>query len=178
MTTRRQPVTTLLWSAILGLTAAVGSYGLACVFPFAAIAALAAVTLPWRQALGLTAAVWGVNQLVGFAMLDYAQGDHAVTWGLVIGGAAIFALGAAKGVSGRETRLVSWRSVAALVASIVAYQAVMFLGAVALNGFASSTAEIVAMVARNDAMWFVGLATLRLLLGMSLPRWFGTLRTA
>ena len=25
--------TTLLWSTVLGLTAAVGSYGLACVFP-------------------------------------------------------------------------------------------------------------------------------------------------
>ena len=43
MTMTERP--TLLWSAILGLTAIVGSYGFACVFPFAAIAALAAVTL-------------------------------------------------------------------------------------------------------------------------------------
>ena len=178
MTTALNARTTLTWSAILGLTAAIGSYGLACVFPFAALAALAAVTLPTRQAVGLMAAVWAVNQAVGFTMLGYAQGDHAVVWGLVIGGAAFAALGAAKLAFGSETRLVSVRTVAALVASIVAYQAVMFLGAVALDGFASSTPDIVAMVARNDVIWFAGLAALRLLLGLSLPRWFGTLRTA
>ena len=57
---------TLMWSAVLGLTAALGSYGLACVFPFAALAALAAVTLPTRQAMGLLGAMWLVNQLIGF----------------------------------------------------------------------------------------------------------------
>lgn len=164
----------LAWSAILGLTAALGSYGFACVFPFAALAALAAITLPIRQALALTVAVWGVNQLVGFTMLGYAQGDHSIAWGLIIGAAAFLALGAARIAFGTETRLLSLRSVAALAAAIVAYQAVMFIGAVALDGFASSTPEIVATVARNDILWFAGLAALRLSLGFGLPRWFGS----
>ncbi len=170
--------TTLLWSAVLGVTAAVGSYGLACVFPFAAIAALAAVTLPTRQAAGLLAAVWVVNQIVGFTLLSYPHDGQALAWGAFIGAGAAFGFLAAKRAFGGETRLSSWRTLAALAASIVAYQVVMFVGAFAMNGFESSTPAIVADVARNDAMWFAGLAVLRLALGVSLPRWFGTPQTA
>ena len=169
--------TTLLWSAVLGLTAAVGSYGLACVFPFAALAALAAVTLPTRQALGLIGAVWVVNQIVGFTMLGYTQDAQAYAWGIIIGAAAFGAFGVAKFAFGDETKLVSARSVAAIVASIVAYQAVMFVGAAGLDGFASSTPEIVATVARNDLFWFAGLGAIRIALGAALPRWFGSALT-
>jgi hypothetical protein len=179
MTTSRN--TTLLWSAILGLTAVVGSYGLACVFPFAALAALAAATLPTRQAIALTGAVWVANQVVGFTLLSYGLGDHAISWGIVIGVAAFAALGAAKLALGSETRLISLRSLGALVASIITYQAIMFVGAYAFDGFASSTPEIVATVARNDVLWFAGLGALRMALGTALPGWFGsaqTLRTA
>lgn len=176
MTAAPTTTTPLLWSAILGLTAALGSYGLACVFPFAALAALAAITLPTRQALALIGAVWAVNQVVGFVLLGYATGDHAVTWGIVIGAAALLALGTAKAVT--DNRLVSMHSVAALVVAIAAYQVVMFAGAWALDGFASSTPEIVATVASNDVYWFAGLAALRLALGASLPRWFAVPQSA
>jgi hypothetical protein len=170
--------TTLLWSAVLGLTAALGSYGLACVFPFAAIGALAAVTLPTRQAAGLLAAVWVMNQIVGFTLLSYPHDGQALAWGAFIGVGAAFGLWAAKRAFGTETRLVSWRTLAALAASIVAYQVVMAAGAYVLDGFESSTPAIVADVVRNDVMWFAGLAALRLALGASLPRWFGTPQTA
>ncbi len=173
--------TTLLWSAILGLTAALGSYGLACVFPFAALAALAAITLPTRQAVALMGAVWAVNQVIGFTLLPYPHDSQAVVWGVIIGTGAFAGLGAAKLALGTTSKLVSIRSVAALVASIVAYQVIMFFGAYALNGFESSTPEIVATVARNDVLWFAGLAAMRIALGTALPRWFGsalTLHTA
>lgn len=170
--------TALLWSAVLGLTAAVGSYGLACVFPFAAIAALAAVTLPTRQAAGLMGAVWVVNQIVGFTLLSYPHDAQALAWGGFIGIGAFAALAAAKFAFGGETRLISGRTVAALAASIVAYQIVMAAGAYVLDGFESSTPAIVADVVRNDLMWFAGLVALRLALGVSLPRWFGTPQTA
>ncbi len=173
--------TTLIWSAILGLTAVVGSYGLACVFPFAALAALAAVTLPSRQAAVLLGAMWLVNQVIGFTLLSYPHDSQAVVWGAIIGVAAFAGLGAAKLAFGSETRLVSLRTVSALAASIVAYQAIMFVGAYVMNGFESSTAAIVADVARNDVFWFAGLAAMRMALGTALPRWFGsaqTLRTA
>ncbi len=173
--------TTLLWSAVLGLTAALGSYGLACVFPFAALATLAAVTLPTRQAALLLGAMWLVNQVIGFTLLSYPHDGQAVAWGAIIGIAAFAGLGAAKAAFGIETRLISLRTLGALAASIIAYQAIMFVGAYAMNGFESSTAAIVAEVARNDVFWFAGLAAMRLALGTALPRWFGsaqTLRTA
>jgi hypothetical protein len=173
--------TTLLWSAVLGLTAAVGSYGLACVFPFAALAALAAVTLPTRQAAMLLGAMWLVNQGIGFTLLSYPHDGQAVAWGAIIGIAALAGLGAATIAFGKETNLVSFRTVGALAASIIAYQAIMFVGAYVMNGFESSTPAIVGDVVRNDALWFAGLTALRLALGTALPRWFGstlTLRTA
>jgi hypothetical protein len=173
----KQATTTLLWSAILGLTAAVGSYGLGCVFPFAALAALAAITLPTRQALGLVGAVWAVNQIVGFTLLSYPHDAQAYAWGIIIGAAAVVAFGAAKVAVGRDAKLVSARSVAAIAASIVAYQVVMFIGAAGLDGFASSTPDIVATVARNDLFWFAGLGAVRLALGTALPRWFGAALT-
>lgn len=171
----------LLWSAVLGAVAAVGSYGLACVFPFAALAALAAVTLPSRQAAVLIGTMWLVNQIIGFTLLNYPHDAQAYAWGIIIGVGAFAALGAAKVAFAKETRLVSARTVAALIASIIAYQAVMFVGAMGLGGFESSTPAIVATVAQNDALWFAGLAALRHLLETALPRWFGStpaLRTA
>lgn len=172
---------TLLWAAALGFTAALGSYGLACVFPFAALAALAAVTLPTRHAAILLGATWLVNQVVGFTLLAYPHDGQAVAWGGIIGIAAFAGLGAAKFAFSRETRLVSVHTILALAASVIAYQLVMFVGAFAMDGFESSTPMIVADIARNDVLWFAGLAALRLALGTALPRWFGSaqaLRTA
>jgi hypothetical protein len=179
--TKPAVTTTILWSTLLGITAILGSYGLACVFPFAALAALAVITLPTRQAVALLSAVWAANQIVGFTLLSYPHDGQALAWGVIIALAAFAGLAAAKSVFGAETRFLSVRSVAALAASIVAYQAVMFVGAYAMDGFESSTAEIVVAVARNDVMWFAGLGALRIALGTALPRWFGstsTLRTA
>lgn len=164
----------LIWSSVLGVTAAVGSYGLACVFPFAAIAALAAVTLPTRQALGLMGAVWAVNQIVGFTLLSYPADAQGFAWSAIIGGAAFLALGAAKLAYGAETRLLSLRTVAALVASIMAYQALMLVAGLGMNAMDSSTPAIVVDIVRNDALWFAGLGALRLALGAALPRWFGS----
>ncbi len=161
-----------LWAATLGLTAALGSYGLACVFPFAALAALAAVTLPTRHAAIMIGATWFVNQLVGFTLLAYPHDGQAAAWGAIIGIAAFAGLGAAKAAFGPEARLISLRSIMALAASIIAYQLVMFVGAFAMDGFESSTLAIVADVTRNDVLWFVGLAALRLALGTTLSRWF------
>ncbi len=162
MMNRQSVQPALLWSAILGLVAVLGSYGLACVFPFAALAAIAAVTLPRTQAALLIGGVFTVNQIVGFALLHYGDSASAPVWGVVIAIAAFAALAAAMLAYGRETRLLAPRTGYALAASILAYQAVMFVGAWALDGFASSTLEIVLSVARNDVLWFAGLAAIRL----------------
>jgi hypothetical protein len=147
-----------IWTAILAMTAVVGSYSLACVLPFAAIAAVAAITLPRRQAIAAVGATWAANQIIGFTMMDYANGANAYAWSGFIAFGAVAGLGAA--LLARGSTIVSWRTPLALVASVAAFQAVMFAGAVMLDGFASSTPEIVATIVRNDAIWFAGLLAL------------------
>jgi hypothetical protein len=166
---------TLLWSAILGLVAVLGSYALACVFPFAAIAAVAALTLPRREAAAVIAATFVANQIIGFALLSYTHEATTYAWGGVIALGAVAALVAA---TGAVSRTAAWRIPAALASAIVAYQAVMFAGAWALDGFASSTPAIVAQVALNDALWFAGLLAAHVLLSRTWATRFGTNATA
>jgi hypothetical protein len=172
MTNTQSAAPGLAWATVLGLTAIVGSYGFACVFPFATIAALAAVTLDARRAIMLVGAVWAANQIVGFTLMSYPHDAQAYGWGAFILLAALVALAAARLVVGRNANLLSARTVAGLAAAIAAYQAVMFLGAVALGGFESSTPAIVAQVALNDCAWFAGLAAIRLLLTHAVPKLF------
>jgi hypothetical protein len=172
MTNAQSTAPGLVWATLLGLTAIVGSYGFACVFPFAAIAALAAVTLPLPRAAMLVVAVWAANQIVGFTLMNYPNDAQAYAWGGIILVGALGALTAARLAVGHSPQLLSIRGVAGLVAAIVAYQAVMFVGAVALDGFESSTPVIVAQVALNDCLWFAGLAAIRLLLTRTVPKYF------
>jgi hypothetical protein len=152
----------LIWTTILGLVAVLGSFALACVFPFAAVAALAAVTLDARRGALLVGATFVANQIVGFTLMNYPIDAQAFAWSGFIAGGAFAAFGAARFVQ-RHAPLASLRTIASLGSAIAAYQAVMFLGAVALDGFASSTVEIVATIVRNDALWFAGLAILHLI---------------
>ena len=118
----------------------------------------------------LVAAVWAANQIVGFTLMNYPLDAQAFAWSGFILVAAMAALGAAVAVGARE--LLSVRTIGALAAAIAAYQAVMFVGAYALDGFESSTATIVAQVALNDCIWFAGLAAVRLVLTRTAPRLF------
>lgn len=157
---------TLVWPALLAAVTLVGSYGLACIFPFAAVAALAALTLDWRKGALLVGAVWLGNQVVGFALLNYPHEAQAYVWGVAILAAALAAFGVAKLGADKTADLLSWRTPAALLAALLAavatYQGLMFVWAVLLDGLASSTAEIAAQVALNDALWFAGLALFKL----------------
>lgn len=168
MTMSERPA--LLWSAILGLTAIIGSYGFACVFPFAAMATLAAVTLDTRRAALLVGVVWLANQIVGFTLMNYPHDAQAYVWGGAILVSALAALAAARAVA--VPALLSLRSIGALAVAIIAYQALMFIAAVALDGLESSTPTIVAQVALSDVAWFTGLAALRLLITRTAPRLF------
>ena len=160
----------ILWSAILGLAAIVGSYGLACVFPFAAMAALGAVTLDARRGALFVGAVWLANQIVGFTLMSYPHDAQAYVWGAAILASALLAFAAARAVAGPSRHLVAWRTLGALAAAIAAYQAAMFVWAVVLDGLASSTPAIVAAVAAQDILWFAGLMAARMLLERTVLR--------
>ena len=166
----------LLWSAILGASAIFGSYAMACVFPFAAMATIAAITLGRWPSVGLVASVWVVNQVVGFGFRNYPHTLDSAGWGLAIGVGAFGALAAARAVMGRAPKLLSARTPLALVAAFVAYEGLLFVYALWAGGTETFAADIVGSIAANDLAWFAGLATLYLVLAGAAPSFFRSMR--
>ncbi len=150
-----------IWPASLAAATVFGSLALACVFPFAAFAALAALTLDRRTAVALIAAAWGVNQAVGFFLLSFPWDAQAVGHGIAILGTTLIASEIARFAAGNAGTNPIVRPIAALVAAFVAYQ-LLLRGYASFGGGAENfSAEIIALVARNDALWFAGLLVLR-----------------
>lgn len=151
----------IIWAAILASVTLVGSYGLACIFPFAALAALAALTLERRDGALLVAAVWLGNQAVGYGLLNYPWDSYSVGRGVALGVGALAAFFVAKAVAG-ETRLASPRALLVLATAFVVQQGVTFLDALWSGSADNYAPSIVAQVALNDALWFAGLALVKL----------------
>jgi len=152
---------TLIWAGILAAATLIGSYGLACIFPFAAVAALAALTLDWRNGALLVGAVWLGNQAVGYGLLDYPVDSYSLSRGVALGVGAITAFVVAKAVAGRWT--LAWpQALLALAAAFVTQQGVTFIDAVFSGSAENYALPIVGQVALNDALWFAGLALVKL----------------
>lgn len=152
---------TAIWPASLASASVLGSWALACVFPFAAIATLAAVTMRPLAGLGLVVAAWLANQFVGFFILSFPWDAQAVGHGISILVSAAAAYGVARLVAGRIKIGSAFRSVAALVAAFAVFQVLLRAYAQFGGGAENFSAEIIADVARNDALWFAGLMLLR-----------------
>ncbi len=161
--------TTLLWSAILGTSAIFGSYAFACIFPFAALATIAALTLRTRRAAGLVGVVWLVNQVVGFGFRGYPHTMDSVGWGIAIGVGAFGALVAARLVVGTSPRILSPRTPVALLAAFIAYEVLLFAYALVAGGLDTFAPDIVAGIGMTDLIWFVALAGLHLALTYAAP---------
>lgn len=151
----------VIWAGILASVTLVGSYGLACIFPFAALAALAALTLDRRNGALLVAAVWLGNQAVGYGLLDYPWDSYSAGRGVALGLGALAAFFAAKAVAG-DARLASPRALAVLATAFAVQQGVTFLDALWSGSSENYAPSIVAQVALNDALWFAGLAFVRI----------------
>ena len=149
------------WIGLLIVPSVVATGALACVAPFAAVAALAGLTLPRREALATVLALWIGNQAVGFLSLDYPTDAYTIGWGFAMGVAALLAaLVAERFRARRDVAGLAIGFAAALVVNQVAqYAASAFLGAGA--GF---TPEVIAYVAVINAVWFVALAAGHLVL--------------
>ena len=123
----RHGAATWLWIGLIGVASIALSRALACVTPFAALATLAAFTLPRREAAGVVLFVWLANQVVGFGLLHYPWTGSTIARGVAIGVAALGGLIAAWEVG--RSRLATWIPLpAALAAAFAAYEAVL-LGA-------------------------------------------------
>jgi hypothetical protein len=152
------------WPASLAAATVLGSWALACVFPFAAFAALAALTMRPKAGLALVASAWAANQFVGFFILHFPWEMQAVGHGIAILGCTLAAYGTARFVSDHLAKASPLRLVAPLVAAFAVYLILMRGYAQFGGGAENFTLEINMQVALNDALWFVGLMTLRFVL--------------
>ena len=169
--TKQATTAALTWTAILGATSIFGSYFFACVFPFAAMATLAALTLDLRRGALLVGASWLANQIVGFTLMNYPHEFSTVALGVSLGIGAFAAFAIARLV----LRLIAQPlgMLVALVAAFIGYQIVIYAGALGFGGADNFSAAIIRGVALNDAVWFAGLYALHAGLGRALPDLFG-----
>jgi len=158
------PVFEAAWAGFLIIGSAVGTLVFACATPFAAAAAVAALTLTARAALIASLGVWLGNQAVGFLLLGYPLTPDSLAWGPVLGASTILAAAAAIQVAARFDRAELRRWVAAFAAALVVQQAIV-LAASLIDGTASL--QIATAVSGLNALWFVGVAIIhRLVVGV------------
>jgi len=169
--TKQTTIAALIWTTALGIAAIFGSYVFACVFPFAAVATIAALTLDARRGVALVTATWVANQVVGFAFMHFPQTFDTVALGISLGLGALCAYAVAYGLVHHARTPV--RIFAALGGAFIAYQLVIYAGALGFGGVDNFSATIIQAVALNDAIWFTALYALHAGLTRVLPDLFG-----
>ena len=145
-----------LWLVALVLPSVVASLAFACIAPFAAVAAWAALTLSARDGRMAVAALWVGNQAVGFAVLGYGFGTEALSWSVAMLAAAILAFEAARVVSAAAGGTAA-RITAAVVMALVTHQAAMWLATFPLGNADGSSLAIVGEVVVFNLAWAAGL---------------------
>ena len=154
------------WPLSLGASTVVGSLLLACVFPFASFAALAALTMTPRRGIGLVTAAWAANQATGFFLMSFPWDAQAVGHGIAILAATLAATVIARATLAKVSGPVGLRAVAALVSAFVVFQILLRAYASVGGGAENFSAEIISGVAVNDAIWFTGLLALRAIIAL------------
>ena len=164
MTSPKSNVGQAVWPLSLGLSTLVGSLLLACVFPFASFAALAALTMTPRRGLMLVTAAWTLNQATGFFLMSFPWDAQAVGHGIAILAATLAATAVARFTLGKVHGPVALRAGAALLTAFVVHQLLLRAYASIGGGAENFSAEIISGVALNDAIWFTGLMALRFII--------------
>ncbi|MFO6445735.1 hypothetical protein ACLBKU_01195 [Erythrobacter sp. NE805] len=151
MTDTVKSLAPLALPAILAATTLSGSLVIACMMPFAAVAAIAALAMERRQGIGAVVLCWLGNQALGFGLLGFPWDGPTFAAGLSLLGASLIAFGAVRRLGGRGGPLL------AFLAAFVAFEASLFAYALAFGDVAMFAPHIVGLVALNDALWFAGL---------------------
>ena len=150
------------WLAVVVASIIAFSLVAACATPFAALAAVAALTLSRGDAVRITIALWLADQIVGYAIHGYPRTLESVVWGAAIGAAALLATWTALAVVSRlHATAPLGRAVSALLAAFAVYEAALFAVAVSgLGGTENFTPAIVSRVLAVNGAAFVGLCVL------------------
>lgn len=147
-----------LWIALLVASAALLSGPLACATPFAAFAALAAITQPRRHAALVAASAWLANQLVGFTMLNYPVTFDSLIWSAILLASMLATAVAVQAVGRRLERFGAVAPLAAgLVASQLVFRGLMIVAASIKGGIEGFTIENLVYLSELDFATFVGL---------------------
>jgi hypothetical protein len=160
-----------LWIALLVVASVVFSLGFACAVPFAAFAAVAALTLSRRDAFALVGAVWLANQIAGFAVHHYPVTASTLAWGAGLGAVALLSTLAAQWANDRLPQSDMVAAVTAFLAAFAVYEGSLFAISLALASgvpdyapsivwriFAINTAAFAALVLVHRLGVFAGLA--------------------
>ena len=143
---------------LLTAACALASFAFACATPFAAFAVVAAATLPLQSAILVTLAAWLVNQGIGFGLLHYPVDASTVSWGLVMGGAALAATVTSMAVL-RSTQRTSTAVAlsAALIGAYATFEFVIFAATPFLGGAEDFSTAIVGHLGLLSVLWLIGL---------------------
>ena len=149
------------WVALLIVAGFLSSVTFECVTPFAAFAALTAVTMRLSGALATTAAIWFTNQALGFLALGYPLDGSTFAWGGAIGVAALLATLAAAAINEIGFPALWLQVTGAFGAAFLVYEGILLLATVVLGGAQNFSPDIVAKLALSDAAWLIGVVILR-----------------
>jgi hypothetical protein len=143
---------------LLTISCALASFALACATPFAAFAVIAAATLPLRPALLVVTGAWLINQSIGFGALHYPINASTISWGFVIGAAALAATTASdvllRALPPKRTPLVLALT---LVCAYGAYEFALLTATPILGGAGAFTTAIVARLGLLNMVWLIAL---------------------
>ena len=144
--------------ALMTGSCALASFALACATPFAAYAVVAAAMLPLRPALLVVVGAWLVNQTIGFGAHHYPIDGGTITWGFVIGAAALAATAASAAVlRALPLNFAPLMLALALICAYAAYEFVLFAATPFLGGAGAFTVAIVTRLGLSNIVWLIGL---------------------
>lgn len=152
MTDRTRSTAALALPATLAATTLSGSTVLACMMPFAAVAAIAAMAMSARRGAASVAACWLGNQVLGFTFMGFPWDGPTLAAGLSLLASSLIAFAAARVVTGKGAN-----PVLTFFAAFAAFEVSLFAYALPFGDPALFAPAIVAQIALNDALWFAGL---------------------
>jgi len=159
-----------IWTGLLIAAAILFSFALACGMPFAAIGALAALTLASRDAALLAGLGWFTNQVIGFGFLGYPFDAMTIAWGGTLGLSA-FAAVAGAGWASKRLGGAALTPILAFLAAWAVQQTVILVASLGLGGTASAFApSVVWFIFWTNALafgLFLGLQAMGSLLGIA-----------
>lgn len=155
-----QNLKTPLWIAILTAFGCAFSLIFACAMPFAAFAAVGALSLSTRNTFILMGALWAANQAIGFGLLGYPQDASTLAWSGIFALTALACGALAVGVNAAVNMHRFAKPAFILCATFIAYEIALFGASLVMGGVENYTLAIQAPIFAMNLVAFAGLLML------------------